>query len=77
MADRPRWHIAPYLIIDDVVATAGYYRDMLGFSFERFFEARGAKITRAPCTQPYGYRDFDVEYLNGYRLCFGHDVQAS
>ena len=133
MADRPRWHIAPYLIVDDVVATAQYYRDKLGFSFERFwgeppsfcivwrngvgfmlaqleqrgvlrpnhlvdpesdawdayiwvddadalhaeFEARGVKITRAPCTQHYGCRDFDVEDLNGYRLCFGHDVEAS
>lgn len=34
---RPRWSIAPYLIVDDVVATANYYRDTLGFAYERFW----------------------------------------
>ncbi|HXW83132.1 MAG TPA: VOC family protein, partial [Candidatus Binataceae bacterium] len=28
---------APYLLVDDVFATAEYYRDVLGFSFENFF----------------------------------------
>lgn len=37
MADQPRWSIAPYLIVDDVVATANYYRDKLGFRYERFW----------------------------------------
>ena len=32
-----RWNIAPYLIVDDVVATANYYRDKLGFEYERFW----------------------------------------
>src|SRR5437870_942277 len=36
-AGRPRWSVAPYLIVDDVVATANYYRDQLGFGFERFW----------------------------------------
>ena len=36
-AGRPRWSIAPYLIVDDVVATANYYRDKLGFRYERFW----------------------------------------
>ena len=36
-AGRPRWAIAPYFIVDDVVATANYYRDKLGFSYERFW----------------------------------------
>lgn len=36
-ASRPRWSIAPYLIVDDVVATANYYRDKLGFGYERFW----------------------------------------
>jgi predicted enzyme related to lactoylglutathione lyase len=35
----PRWHIAPYFLVDDVVATANYYRDVLGFRFERFWGA--------------------------------------
>lgn len=34
---RPRWHIAPYLIVDDVVASANYYRDRLGFGYDRFW----------------------------------------
>jgi len=35
---RPeRWLIAPYFLVADVVATAHYYRDVLGFSFERFW----------------------------------------
>jgi predicted enzyme related to lactoylglutathione lyase len=128
--DRPRWTIAPYFIVDDVVTTANYYRDKLGFQYDRFwgeppcfcmvgrngvvimlkqldsrgamrpnrlvdvegeswdayiwidnadvlireFKAKGVKITRDICDQPYGCRDFDVEDCNGYRLCFGHDI---
>ena len=34
---RPRWSIAPYFIVDDVVATANYYRDQLGFQYDRFW----------------------------------------
>ena len=37
LAARPRWGAAPYFIVDDVVATANYYRDNLGFRFERFW----------------------------------------
>ena len=33
----PRWMIAPYFLVDDVVATANYYRDKLGFQYERFW----------------------------------------
>jgi predicted enzyme related to lactoylglutathione lyase len=128
--ERARWNIAPYFIVDDVVATADYYRDRLGFRYERFwgdppsfcmvtrggivimlaqlgtgamrpnrmadpegeawdayvwvedadalsaeFASRGVKITRAVCDQPYGCRDFEVEDCNGYRLCFGHDIE--
>src|SRR5687767_4832739 len=36
-ADRRRWRIAPYLIVDDVVRTANYYRDKLGFEYERLW----------------------------------------
>ena len=38
------------------------------------FKAKGVKIAREICNQPYGCRDFDVEDCNGYRLCFGHDT---
>jgi predicted enzyme related to lactoylglutathione lyase len=38
MSAKPRfWCIAPYLIVDDVVKTADYYRDKLGFGYERFW----------------------------------------
>jgi len=127
---KPRWSVAPYFIVDDVVATANYYREQLGFHYERFwgepacfcmvkrngvvimlaqfeksgvmrpnhvvdpeggawdaylwiddadalnaeFKAKGVKIARDICDQPYGCRDFDVEDCNGYRLCFGQDI---
>jgi predicted enzyme related to lactoylglutathione lyase len=126
-----RWSIAPYLIVDDVVMTANYYRDKLGFHYDRFwgeppcfcmvkrngivimlsqfettgvmrpnrivdvhgeawdayiwienadalnseFKSKGAKIARDVCDQPYGCRDFEVEDCNGYRLCFGQDLE--
>lgn len=128
----PRWFIAPYFLVDDVRASAEYYRDRLGFQFERFwgegpdftmvyrrgitimlsrvegarpqpngrvagvggddapwdayiwvddadalfaeYQAAGVRIVRPICDQPYQCRDFDIEDLNGYRLCFGHDL---
>jgi predicted enzyme related to lactoylglutathione lyase len=36
-AKADRWRVAPYFIVDDVVTTANYYRDVLGFSYERFW----------------------------------------
>lgn len=32
-----RWFIAPYFLVPEVVAAAHYYRDKLGFSFDRFW----------------------------------------
>ncbi len=128
----PNWSIAPYFLVDDVVTSANFYRDKLGFHYDRFFgeppafcmvrrsgvvimlscfprtqvmrpnhladsegeawdayvwvddadalfeefTAKGVKITRSICDQPYGCRDFDVEDCNGYRLCFGHDIET-
>jgi predicted enzyme related to lactoylglutathione lyase len=37
LSDRPRWSVAPYLVVDDVVVTANNYRDKLGFDCERFW----------------------------------------
>ena len=37
MTDSTAWSVAPYFIVDDVVATANYYRDQLGFDFDRFW----------------------------------------
>ena len=130
--DSPRWSIAPYLIVDDVVTSANYYRDKLGFRYERFwgeppcfcmvqrngvvimlsqfektgfmrpihtadpergawdayiwidnadalhaeFKSKGVNIGRGICDQPYGCRDFEVDDCNGYRLCFGQNLQG-
>ena len=132
LATRPRWTIAPYLIVDDVVTTANYYPDRLGFRYERFwneppsfcmvkrngivimlaqleasgvmrpnrrvdpeggawdayvwidnadalhaeFRSKGVTIARDLCDQPYGCRDFEVDDCNGYRLCFGQDLEG-
>ena len=129
--NRPRWFIAPYFVVDDVVSTANYYRDQLGFDYERFwgeppcfcmvrrsgivimlkqlevigvmrpnrtvdpergawdayiwidnadalyaeFKSKGVIIARDICDQPYGCRDFDVDDCNGYRLCFGQNLE--
>ena len=134
MADRPHWSIAPYFIVDNVIDTANYYRDKLGFKYDRFwgepeprfamvyrsgvvimlgqldeigimrpnsvadpdnggcwdtyvwiddadalfeeFKSKGVKIARDICDQPSNCRDFDVEDCNGYRLCFGQDLEG-
>ena len=125
MTDQ-RWTIAPYFIVDDVVATANFYRDKLGFSYERMwgdppvfcivwrkgtaimlsqqkgrarqnggdnwdayfwvddadalrrdFGAKGVTIARDMCDQEYGMREFDILDNNGYRLCFGHNIEQS
>src|SRR5262245_24403061 len=31
--------VAPYFLVDDVFATAEFYRDVLGFTFHQFFGA--------------------------------------
>jgi predicted enzyme related to lactoylglutathione lyase len=124
---QSRWGIAPLFLVDDVVASANFYRDKLGFHYDRFwgeppcfcmvgrggltimlsqtagatmrpnrvadpngqcwdayiwvdnaddlyaeFKAKGVKIARDLCDKEYGCRDFDIEDLNGYRICFGH-----
>jgi predicted enzyme related to lactoylglutathione lyase len=57
----PRWTIAPYFVVDDVVSTANYYRDMLGFHYDRLWndppsfcivEQNGAAIMLAQFEQP-------------------------
>jgi predicted enzyme related to lactoylglutathione lyase len=128
----PRWNIAPYFIVDDVVNSANYYRDKLGFQYERFwgepscfcmvqrsgivimlsqfekagvmrpnhtvdpergawdayiwvdnadalhaeFKSKGVTIARGICDQSYGCRDFEVDDCNGYRLCFGQNLEG-
>lgn len=132
-SSQPHWRAAPYFVVDNVVATAHYYRDKLGFTFDRFwgeppsfcmvrrsgvvimlsqletagvmrpnrlvdpeggawdtyiwideadslhaeYKASGVTIVREICDQPYGCRDFDVEDCNGYRLCFGQDIEGA
>ena len=127
---KEQWHIAPYFHVEDLVASANYYRDKLGFHYERLwneppsfamvkrggiiimlslndgpgairpnrtvdpeggawdayvwvddadalheeFRAKGVRIARVPRDQEYGCRDFEIDDLNGYRLCFGHTL---
>lgn len=33
----PRWSIAPYFLVHDVVRSAHYYRDMRGFQYDQFY----------------------------------------
>jgi predicted enzyme related to lactoylglutathione lyase len=40
------------------------------------FKSNGMKIAREICDQHYGCRDFDIEDCNGYRLCFGQDIEG-
>jgi predicted enzyme related to lactoylglutathione lyase len=40
------------------------------------FRAAGADIVRTPEDQPYGVREFEVQDLDGYLLCLGHDLPA-
>lgn len=122
-------HICPVFLVDDIVKSAEYYRDVLGFKFDRYwgeppcfcmlcrggveifmsgpekpgtkqmranrshteawdayirvsdaeglcaeFRAKGAKIVRDPCDTCYEMREFEVEDINGYALCFGQDI---
>jgi hypothetical protein len=39
------------------------------------FKSKGVIIARDICDQPYGCRDFDVDDCNGYRLCFGQNLE--
>jgi predicted enzyme related to lactoylglutathione lyase len=32
-----QWGIAPYFVVDDVVSSANFYRDKLGFHYDRFW----------------------------------------
>jgi len=36
-APNVMWRVAPYFVVDDVVATANFYRDKLGFDYERLW----------------------------------------
>jgi uncharacterized glyoxalase superfamily protein PhnB len=128
--DRQGLNVSPYFFVEDLVRAAEYYRDKLGFTFDRYwgeppcfvmvrrdrvqfmlrsgihggrpqpnrrldsdtwdayvyvrdadalhaeFRAHGAEIVRALEDQPYGCRDFDVRDVDGYVLCFGHDLMA-
>src|SRR2546423_3377003 len=34
---HPNWYIAPYFFVPDVVATANFYRDRLGFHYDHLW----------------------------------------
>ena len=123
--------VAPNFIVPDVVATAEWYRDVLGFDSVRYdgeppnfalvgrgdvsfmfksrpgilesfpngkvhedvgwdaylwvpdvdrcyaeIQARGGRVMREIENTYYGCRDFEVQDLNGYLLCFGQEIPA-
>ena len=37
MAEKKRWSVAPYFVVDDVVAAANFYRDTLGFTYDQIW----------------------------------------
>ena len=61
-SDDENWDA--YLWIDDADALYEEYQQ------------KGVKITRGICDQEYGNRDFEIEDCNGYRLCFGHNIES-
>ena len=133
-ASEPQFlRVNPYFLVNDVFASAEYYRDVLGFHFHQFWgeppsfvmvirdrvqimlcqpdssgaqtivrpnrsmlshsfdayvyvkdadalhaelAAKGAKLLNEPQTQTHDCREFEVEDLNGYVLCFGQDLLA-
>ena len=59
---------------DDTWDAYVYVRDADALHEE--FRAQGAEIVREPEDQPYGCRDFEAGDLDGYVICFGHDLSA-
>ena len=130
MSDTASWSIAPFFYVRDVVTSANYYRDTLGFHYNRLwneppsfamvkrggivimlsqnevrdvirhnrevdpdggawdayvwvddvdalyteYKAKRVTIVREPRNQEYGCRDFEIDDINGYRLCFGTPI---
>jgi predicted enzyme related to lactoylglutathione lyase len=37
IAPNGMWRVAPCFVVDDIVTTANFYRDKLGFQYERFW----------------------------------------
>jgi len=51
-----------------------YVRDIDALYTE--FRASGAKLLCEPSDQPHDCREFELEDLNGYVICFGQDLLA-
>jgi len=68
VVERARWSIAPYFIVNDVVTTANYYRDTLGFRYERFLE-RAAILLHGPSK-------WDCHHAGSARKAGGHETQS-
>ena len=72
----------PTSLVDDVFESAEFYRDVLGFRFEQFWgdPPRFVMVRRdrvyPPSDQPHDCREFEVEDLDGYVICFGQDLLA-
>ncbi len=95
----------PIFLVNDVVKSAEWYRDVLGFQFNRFWgeppcfcivrrdnveiflkgpECPGETVTvrsnrshKSMWDTVYEMREFEVEDINGYGLCFAHDTSGT
>jgi predicted enzyme related to lactoylglutathione lyase len=72
-AAPPRWCVAPYFLVRDVVATANFYRDQLGFLYERFWgdppnfcmvQRNGIVIMLSQCAAPGAMRPNGAAYAH-------------
>jgi catechol-2,3-dioxygenase len=77
----------PQFTVPDLVRTAEYYRDVLGFQIAAYWD--GERVSLDPDTSPvfaiidgsearvYGQRELVVKDCNGLILAFGEDISGS
>jgi hypothetical protein len=72
--------VVPQFTVPDVVRTAEYYRDVLGFhiagvdAFAADVRARRAEIVEGPVLREYEQRELVIRDCNGLVLAFGEEV---
>lgn len=68
-------HVIPHWTVSDKTSNI-YFWVHDADALHRELLSRGAKIDFGPCDQPYGYREFGVQDLDGYDLSFGQPLSA-
>ena len=67
MSEKQLLESASVFLVASVENAAEFYRDILGFSFDRYWGE--------PLLKPYGVRECAVHDLDGYQLAFGQDME--